>query len=150
MRSRLPAPGLLLVLALAACGDSTTLTGPEAEAAFVEAQSRAANGQTLRIRGTTSIDAADRPAIFVDGERVGEGPRSLLRSLEPEDIERIEVVKGCRAEGLLGDDGMGGIIFIYTTSRDAAEVELALDEERLAECEAHVRGRSEQPRDQRR
>ena len=81
-------------------------------------------GQTIRIRGASSISLSNEPLIFIDGIRadsrntqiygVGGQQTSRLNDLRPEDIERIEVVKGPAAATLYGADASAGVIQIIT------------------------------------
>lgn len=119
---------LIVVLFGAGCGDSTVLTGPDAEAAAerfqVEAEAQAAS-------------TVDAPIILLDGERVGHPAQSALRSIEPSDIHRIEVIKSCAAIGRLGPEAENGIILIYTKSFEGEP--LTLDVEYPLEAEACAR-----------
>ena len=110
MIRRLLLPALLLVFA--GCGDATTLTGPQAEAAFERARAEMAEGAEINIRGTPS--GSDRsPLIFIDGEPA-DTTDAALRRLTPEDIGRIEVIKGVVARETYGEDGANGVIRIFT------------------------------------
>lgn len=78
-----------------------------------------------------------RPLIFIDGVevsnsdlsleagkytvRTGGDPYSPLNSLNPDDIERIEVIKGSAATGLFGDGAENGVIQIFTKESEASE-----------------------------
>lgn len=85
----------------------------DADVAADEAVSDATDAETAR-----APDAS--PLVFVDGVRVsvGEGPlrpgTGALTDLSPEEIERIEVVKGEAARALYGDEGADGVIRITT------------------------------------
>jgi len=68
------------------------------------------NPGALQIRGALADDA---PLIFVDGVRLDEGS-AALSSLNPDDIDRIEVIKGQAAVGLYGERGERGVIQIHT------------------------------------
>ena len=102
---------LVLAIALAGCGDSTTLVGPDAEAAFAEAQSTAEESAEIRWVGFAPIEAA-RPLILVDGERLADV--ELLQALDPTSIDRIEVQKGCHAQGYWAEAAATGAILIFT------------------------------------
>ena len=52
------------------------------------------------------------PLIYLDGVRMGWG-KAALRELDPDDIERIEVIKGPAAAVTYGEDGQYGVIQIY-------------------------------------
>jgi vitamin B12 transporter len=76
------------------------------------------NTASINIRGTSN----DQALLLVDGVRVGSattgGP--ALANLAPEQIERIEVVRGPRAS-LYGADAIGGVIQIFTRKNDGAQ-----------------------------
>ena len=92
----------------------------------------AGGGQAIRLRGTTSVSLTNQPLIYVDGIRTRseEYPRngiftgatqrgansnsSPLNDINPDDIERIEVVKGAAAATLFGTDAAAGVIQIFT------------------------------------
>lgn len=122
------AAALTVVVFGAGCGDSTVLTGPDAEAAAERFQAEA---------GAQAASPADAPIILLDGERVGHPAESVLRSIEPSDIERIEVIKSCAAIGRLGPEADNGIILIYTKSFEGEPLEL--DVEYPLEAEACTR-----------
>ncbi len=86
----------------------------------------------LRIRGTTSAELGQRPVIYVDGVRIDTSPQEWgqtlgsccsfsggagedrLADINPNDIERIEVIKGPAAGTLYGSEGSNGVIQIFT------------------------------------
>jgi TonB-linked SusC/RagA family outer membrane protein len=96
---------------------------------------------TIRIRGVGSLVSATDPVVYVDGVRVSSGAAgnfrnsyespssaptmsvrktgggqdaSLLSTINPEDIESIEVIKGPAAATLYGADAANGVIQIIT------------------------------------
>ena len=88
-------------------------------------------GQDLRIRGTASLSLSQRPAIYLDGVRVdaratewftsgaccsfgGGASTDRLGDINPNDIERIEVLKGAAAATLYGSEATNGVIQIFT------------------------------------
>jgi TonB-dependent SusC/RagA subfamily outer membrane receptor len=83
-------------------------------------------GSNINIRGLTSINGRTSPLIYVDGVRVGtengafedagvdDGAVTVLGSISPQDIERIEVIKGAAASTLYGTDATAGVIQIFT------------------------------------
>ncbi|MCC7052907.1 MAG: TonB-dependent receptor [Gemmatimonadaceae bacterium] len=89
-------------------------------------------GSAIRLRGATSLALSNQPLIYVDGVRTrsDEYPRngifqgatqrgansngSPLNDINPDDIERIEVVKGAAATTLFGTDAAAGVIQIFT------------------------------------
>ena len=92
----------------------------------------AGSGSQIRLRGNVSIAMSNQPLIYIDGIRlrsegyalnhaVGQhvafGPKDVagpLNDINPNDIERIEVVKGPAATALYGTEAAGGVIQIFT------------------------------------
>ena len=89
----------------------------------------------LLIRGITSFRMDQRPVIYIDGVRLdnqrgvsgaasgtaccsfdGGVGGDRLNDLNPEDIERIEVIKGAAATTLYGTEATNGVIQIFTKS----------------------------------
>jgi TonB-dependent SusC/RagA subfamily outer membrane receptor len=89
----------------------------------------------LRIRGTSSFSLGVRPVIYIDGLRVdntaaewagssvsggtccsfsGGAGEDRLSDLNPEDIDRIEILKGAAAATLYGSEASNGVIQIFT------------------------------------
>lgn len=95
--------------------------------------------QSIRIRGTSSISLSNTPIIIVDGARVendqaespGVGGQTASRILDfnPEDIERIEVVKGPAASALYGTAAASGVIRITTRQGRAGAPQFTLRSE---------------------
>ncbi len=92
--------------------------------------------QDLRIRGIASFSLNQRPVIYIDGVRVdsrgtewttatgmastaccsfsGGNSADRLSDLNPNDIERVEVLKGAAAATLYGSEATNGVIQIFT------------------------------------
>jgi TonB-linked SusC/RagA family outer membrane protein len=81
-------------------------------------------GSTVRLRGNSSVSQGNNPLIYVDGVRIrntgtiyqdeaghSSGP---LTDINPDDIERIEIIKGAAASTLYGTEAAGGVIQIFT------------------------------------
>src|SRR5690349_11196721 len=77
-------------------------------------------GMALRIRGTTSVNAASDPLYVVDGLPLGTGGigagRDPLNFLNPSDIESITVLKGGEAASIYGANAASGVVIIKTKS----------------------------------
>jgi TonB-linked SusC/RagA family outer membrane protein len=92
-------------------------------------------GPTIQIRGRSSLSLSSEPIVYVDGVRVnnatGQGPpgstaggnsfgaqnsqvASRLNDINPEDIERIEIIKGPAAATIYGTEAANGVIQIVT------------------------------------
>ena len=68
-------------------------------------------GAFFQVRSATSIANGQRPLIIVDGVFMN---GSTLADLNPEDIERIEVLKGSAGASLYGSQAANGVIQIFT------------------------------------
>ena len=73
------------------------------------------NVESFRDDSRASISSRDtdvslQPLIYIDGERTERD----ISELSPDDIERVEVVKGAAARELFGDEAEGGVIQIFT------------------------------------
>jgi TonB-linked SusC/RagA family outer membrane protein len=64
----------------------------------------------LRLRGATSISGRQDPLIIVDGVITQFG----LADMAPEDIERVEVIKGAAASSLYGSNAANGVVQVFT------------------------------------
>jgi TonB-dependent SusC/RagA subfamily outer membrane receptor len=97
------------------------------------ATGRLGAGQTINIRGRTSINLGNSPLVYLDGVRInneqgsGTGPQTSggfsgqgaavagrLNDISPEDIESIEVIKGPAAATIYGTEASAGVIQIIT------------------------------------
>jgi TonB-dependent SusC/RagA subfamily outer membrane receptor len=90
-------------------------------------------GRALQIRGNNSFNLDQRPVVYIDGVRVntyqyewggmaqaaccafsGGAGEDRLSDISPEDIERVEVLKGAAAATLFGSEASNGVIQIFT------------------------------------
>jgi TonB-dependent SusC/RagA subfamily outer membrane receptor len=65
----------------------------------------------IRIRGLNSINGGNEPLVILDGLQ---GGTTLLRALNPNDIESIEILKDASATAIYGSRGANGVIMITT------------------------------------
>lgn len=90
------------------------------------------SGAQIRLRGAVSVSQSNQPLLYVDGVRVRSGgfrrnrppvgftgrsgnvEASPLNNINPNDIERIEVIKGAAASTLYGTEAAAGVIQIFT------------------------------------
>ncbi|HKJ92998.1 MAG TPA: carboxypeptidase-like regulatory domain-containing protein, partial [Longimicrobiales bacterium] len=81
-------------------------------------------GGTIRLRGNNSVSQGNNPIIYVDGVRIYSGSTPTmpynrqgtlpLNDISPDDIARIEIVKGPAATTLYGTEASSGVIQIFT------------------------------------
>ncbi|MDE6463292.1 MAG: TonB-dependent receptor plug domain-containing protein, partial [Muribaculaceae bacterium] len=74
------------------------------------------NGSSsLQVRGATSISAGNGPLVVIDGVAGGD-----IRTLAPQDIESMSVLKDAASAAIYGTRGANGVILI-TTKRGTGE-----------------------------
>lgn len=78
----------------------------------------------IRVRGTNSITASNQPLYVIDGMIIASEdfgietnqPMDPLTTLDPNDIESIEVLKDASASAIYGSRGANGVVLITTKS----------------------------------
>jgi len=108
------------------------LAGRSAGMTSLRSSGMAGSGSQIRLRGNVSVAMSNQPLIYIDGVRlrsdgyalnyaVGQhtafGPKDVvgpLNDINPNDIERIEIIKGPAATALYGTEAAGGVIQIFT------------------------------------
>ncbi len=83
-----------------------------------------AGGITVRLRGPSTIVGSSDPLFIVDGVIVNNDSRQLidlggyaqnrLVDINPNDIERIEIIKGAAAAAIYGSRANNGVVQIFT------------------------------------
>lgn len=68
------------------------------------------SGSSIRIRGGNSINAGNEPLFVIDGF-IGGGD---LNTINPNDVESIEVLKDASATAIYGSRGSNGVILVTT------------------------------------
>lgn len=86
------------------------LQGRVAGVRITQTNAEPGGGFSVRIRGTNSITAGNEPLYVVDG-LPGTNP---LNSLNPSDIESVEVLKDASATAIYGARGSNGVVIITT------------------------------------
>lgn len=99
-----------------------TLQGRVAGVRITQTNAEPGGGFSVRIRGTNSITAGNEPLYVVDG-LPGTNP---LNSLNPSDIESVEVLKDASATAIYGARGSNGVIII-TTKQGKKEAPLTVN-----------------------
>ena len=83
----------------------------------------------ILLRGAVSLTQRSAPLIYVDGVRIdsnyskvgGARQAGTIDRLNPNDIERIEVIKGAAAATLYGTEASSGVIHIITKRGSAGD-----------------------------
>lgn len=97
-------------------------------------------GFSINIRGASSVSAGNSPLYVIDGFPIDNTPALLsggdpgfsgsrtpknpLASINPQDIESIEILKDASAAAIYGSRGANGVILITTKSGTAGKVKI--------------------------
>lgn len=111
----------------------TSLLSTRAPGVTIRSRSgRLGSGPAIEVRGRNSLSLENAPLIYVDGIRVNNatssGPLAVsgrlggqgatvagrLNDIDPNDIERIEIIKGPAAATIYGTEAANGVIHIIT------------------------------------
>src|SRR5947207_15223632 len=105
-------------------------------------------GATIRVRGNVSLSQSNQPLVYVDGVRqtANNYPRNVsqggstfnaaqveaspLADIDPDNIERVEVIKGAAAATLYGTEAAAGVIQIVTKHGTAGKPAVPLQTQR--------------------
>ncbi|HVE78102.1 MAG TPA: TonB-dependent receptor [Gemmatimonadaceae bacterium] len=97
----------------------------------LRASGSAGTASRVRLRGIESIRGGGTPLVVIDGVRMDADPTtallgvggqqiSALDDLSPEDVERVEVLRGPAAAAMYGTGAAAGVI-VVTTKRASAQ-----------------------------
>ena len=79
-------------------------------------------GFNVRIRGTNSINAGSDPLYVVDGV-----PTTDTRSINPQDIDAITILKDASSTSIYGAQGANGVVLITTKKGTTSKPLISLD-----------------------
>ena len=119
------------------------LQGAAAGVQVTSASSTPGGGISIRVRGTSSITGNSEPLYVIDGFPIendpeaaspGNGgratasvPSNPMASLNPNDIESIEVLKDASATAIYGSRGANGVVIITTRRGRAGRPQVSID-----------------------
>ncbi|MBC7790301.1 MAG: SusC/RagA family TonB-linked outer membrane protein [Anaerolineae bacterium] len=103
-------------------------------------------GARIRIRGNASLSQSNEAIVYIDGVRADNGggigdptligtggaAPSRLDDIDPESIDKIEILKGAAAATLYGTEASNGVIQIFTKRGEAGPPRWTLRAERSA------------------
>lgn len=102
----------------------------------------------ILLRGASSIQMSNSPLIYVDGVRLNSAfaPQSdetgasvaFGLDIRPEDIERVEVVKGAAATTLYGTEASAGVIQIFTKKGTAGRPLWSFSMDQGVKTQGHI------------
>lgn len=86
---------------------------------------------SMRIRGTNSINGSSEPLYVVDGIQISNGGGindvSPLSTINPNDIESVEILKDASASAIYGARAANGVVLITTKRGKAGVTRVELD-----------------------
>ncbi len=120
-------------------------------------------GISIKLRGITSLVANSQPLFIVDGvyydnssinpglnlvsKAAGQGstafqdnPSNRIADLDPEDIDRIEVLKGASAAAIYGSKAAGGVVIITTKKGKSGKPRIELSHSIGLQMQLHKLG----------
>jgi TonB-linked SusC/RagA family outer membrane protein len=87
-------------------------------------------GVSVRVRGTGSIGAGNEPLYVIDGFPVSADFNSTfnaLSTINPSDIESIEILKDASAAAIYGSRGSNGVVLVTTKRGKSGKSTVTLD-----------------------
>jgi len=109
---------------------SSLIAGKVAGVQITPTGGRAGSGNQIRIRGGASLNASNDPLIVIDGVPLDNGGISgmtnPLSTINPNDIESMNILKDASAAAIYGSRASNGVIII-TTKKGTAGQKLAVD-----------------------
>lgn len=104
------------------------LSGKMAGVMITQSSGQPGSGTTIRVRGTSSINAANSPLWVVDGVPVMSGDYGDLSNsnnatavINPNDIDNITILKDAAAASVYGSRAANGVILVTTKSGKAGK-----------------------------
>ncbi|MEP6792850.1 MAG: SusC/RagA family TonB-linked outer membrane protein [Saprospiraceae bacterium] len=108
-------------------------------------------GMSFKLRGTTSINGSSQPLFIIDGiyldnssikpglnavskAQAGgattnqDNPSNRLADIDPNDIEKIEILKGASAAAIYGSRASGGVVIITTKRGQSGKTTVRLSQ----------------------
>lgn len=107
------------------------LSGKLAGAQVMQNSGNPSGGISVRLRGSSTVLGSSDPLYIVDGVIVNNESRELidlggytqnrLVDIEPQDIERMEIIKGAAAAAIYGSRASNGVVQIWTKRGQSKE-----------------------------
>ncbi len=113
-------------------GFEALLQGRASSVSITESAGSTGAGAMMRLRGVNSVTMTNQPLVYIDGVRMRSDPyprnvapgditnrsvnvfASPLNDIDPNSIERVEIIKGAAATALYGTEASAGVIQIFT------------------------------------
>ncbi len=121
------------------------IQGKTAGVTIFQSNAQPGGASSIQIRGATSVNASSQPLYVIDGmpienSTLNDGGPNLssqsvftpaapnpLNTINPADIESIEILKDASATAIYGSRGANGVVLITTKSGKSGKVEVSYD-----------------------
>ncbi|MGA8854991.1 MAG: SusC/RagA family TonB-linked outer membrane protein, partial [Christiangramia sp.] len=110
------------------------LTGKAAGVQITQINGKVEGGVKMRIRGISSISSSQEPLYVIDGmplinddESTSEAPINPLISLNPNDIQSIEILKDASSAAIYGARGTNGVVLITTKQGKSGKTKVSIN-----------------------
>lgn len=98
------------------------LQGELSGVTITRSNNKPGGGYDIKIRGINSITASSSPLIVIDGV-----PGGNLDFVNPDDIEKIDVLKDASATAIYGSRGANGVVLVTTKKGVEGKVQIYAD-----------------------
>src|SRR5436190_20413358 len=115
-------------------GIDAALQGKAAGIQVIQNAGNPGVGMTVRIRGSASISASNQPLYVIDGvpmlrddfSQLGVGGQDLTATtgINPDEVEKIDILKDAAAAAIYGSRGSNGVVMITTKHGTAGATRL--------------------------
>ncbi|MDG3580869.1 SusC/RagA family TonB-linked outer membrane protein [Galbibacter pacificus] len=112
----------------------STLSGKAAGVQVTQVNGKAESGIKIRVRGVATISSSQEPLYVIDGvpminsdENINDSPINPLVSLNPNDIESIEILKDASSAAIYGARGTNGVVLITTKRGKAGKTKVSIN-----------------------
>jgi len=110
------------------------LIGKAAGVQITQINGKVEGGVKMRIRGVSSISSSQEPLYVIDGmplinddESTTSAPINPLISLNPNDIESIQILKDASSAAIYGARGTNGVVLITTKQGRSGKTKVSLN-----------------------
>ncbi|WP_340063654.1 TonB-dependent receptor [Ascidiimonas aurantiaca] len=112
----------------------SALTGKAAGVRITQINGKVEGGVKVRVRGVATISSSQEPLYVVDGipinntdESINDSPINPLVTINPNDIESIDILKDASAAAIYGARGTNGVVIIKTKQGKAGRTRISLN-----------------------
>ncbi len=112
----------------------SALTGKAAGVRITQINGKVEGGIKVRVRGVATISSSQEPLYVLDGvpisnddESINDSPINPLVSINPNDIESIQILKDASSAAIYGARGTNGVVLITTKSGKKGKTRVSLN-----------------------